>query len=271
MYKHNRTMGPIYQFRILGKLLFAAALMPVLLAAPHASPAPKGGEDAYTIVKNSYDYWRGDKSYAEMDMVIHRPEWERKMSMRAWTQGEDKTLVLITSPPKDRGSGTLRLGRQMWNYIPAIRRTIKLPPSMMAQAWMGSDFSNNDLAKADSILVDYTHRIVRTDLRDGHTVFTIESTPKPNAPVVWGKEILEIRDDYIFLSESFYDEEYKLVKVMRTEKIQPMGGRLFPAVWRMKKADRPDEYTLIVYRSLDFSPRLPPGLFTLQRLKNPRM
>jgi len=206
-----------------------------------------------------------------MDMVIHRPEWERKMTMRAWTEGEDKTLILITAPPKDRGSGSLRLGRQMWNYIPAIRRIIKLPPSMMTQAWMGSDFSNNDLAKADSILVDYTHRILRTELRDGHAVYTIECTPKPNAPVVWGKEILEIRDDYIFLSEAFYDEENRLVKIMKTEKIQPLGGRLFPAVWRMNKIDHPDEYTMIVYRELDFSPRLPPRLFTLQRLRNPEI
>ncbi len=258
-------------FRFLGKLLFTTALITILLNAPWASPAPRMVEDADTIVKNSYDYWRGDRSYAQLDMVIHRPEWERKMSMRAWTEGEDKTLVLITSPPKDRGSGSLRIGRQMWNYIPAIRRTIKIPPSMMTQAWMGSDFSNNDLAKADSVLVDYTHRIVRTELRDEHNVYTIECTPKPNAPVVWGKEILEIRDDYIFLSEAFYDEENRLVKIMKTEKIQTMGGRLFPAIWRMKKADYPDEYTLIFYRELDFSPALPPRLFTLQRLRNPGM
>jgi hypothetical protein len=250
-------------------LLCASAITFALFFALGASSAPKEEVDAYAIVTNSYDYWRGDSSYAEIDMVIHRPEWEREMSLRAWTEGEDKTFIIITAPPKDRGSGSLRFGRQMWNYIPAIRRVIKLPPSMMTQSWMGSDFSNNDLAKGDSILVDYTHRILRTDLRDAHKVYTIECTPKPNAPVVWGKEVLEIRDDYIFLSEAFYDEENSLVKIMKTEKIQPLGGRLFPAIWRMNKVDHPDEYTMIIYRELDFSPKLPPGLFTQEQLKNP--
>ena len=227
-------------------------------------------QDARTIVKEGFNYMRGKSSFSVVDMTIHRPNWERKMTIEAWTKGLKNSLFRIIAPAKDKDNGTLKRGREMWMYNPKINRVIKLPPSMMSQAWMGSDFSNNDLSKTDTLIDEYIHTITGTDTHDGKKVYLIKSIPKPDAPVVWGMQKLKIREDHVFLAQEFYDEDLKLVKVMTTFKIQTLGGKMFPKVWRMQKADVTDEYTELKYKELFFKKNLKDSLFTISNLKNPR-
>jgi outer membrane lipoprotein-sorting protein len=226
--------------------------------------------DAGNLVVDSFNYMRGKASIATVEMVIHRPDWERRMTIKAWTKGERESLFFITAPPKDNGNGTLKKGREMWIFNPKVNRVIKLPPSMMSQAWMGSDFSNNDLAKSDSLIYDYRHRLIETESVAGKKIYHIESLPKPDAPVVWGMLKLKIREDLILLSETFYDEDLKPVKVMTTLEINLLGGKLYPKVWKMQKADTKNEYTLLNYKALSFKSSLPDRLFSVSNLKNPR-
>jgi outer membrane lipoprotein-sorting protein len=226
-------------------------------------------EDAQALVESSFNYVRGKTSIAVVEMTIHRPDWQRTMTLKAWTKGEDTSLIRIIAPAKDKGNATLKKGSEMWTYNPKVNRVIKIPPSMMSQSWMGSDFSNNDLAKSDSILRDYVHTLTGTESHEGKTVYLIESKPKPRAPVVWGMQKLKIREDRIFLAEGFYDEDLKLVKQMTAHEIQQLGGRLFPKIWRMKKADAVDEYTVLDYRELVFNEAIPDTMFTLSSLRRP--
>jgi outer membrane lipoprotein-sorting protein len=228
-----------------------------------------GQEDAQGIVKAAFDHYRGTASEATVEMVIHRPDWERGMQMDVWTRGTSDSLIHISAPAKDRDNGTLKKGRDMWTYNPKVNRTIKLPPALMAQSWMGSDFSNNDLSKSDSLINDYVHTLTGTATDQGHRVYIIKSMPKPEAPVVWGMQVLHIRDDHVILSEEFYDEDLKPVKRMTGEQIQMLGGRMFPKVWRMKESDKEDQFTLLRYHKLQFLDHLPEEYFTLNRLKNP--
>jgi len=227
-------------------------------------------QDAQTIVNDSFNYWRGKASIATVSMTIQRPDWKRSYTIKAWTKGEKDSLFTITAPPKDEGNGTLKKGREMWMYNPKINRVIKVPPSMMSQSWMGSDFSNNDLAKSDSLLDDYTHTLTGTETHEGKTVYLITSVPKPDAPVVWGLQKLKIREDLIFLREEFYDEDYILVKALDFYDIQMLGGKLYPRVMKMQKAETPDEYTVVEYHDLAFADDLPDDVFTLSALKTPR-
>jgi outer membrane lipoprotein-sorting protein len=227
-------------------------------------------QDAQTLIKAAVEYYRGKSSVATVEMTIHRPNWERKMTMKAWTKGQKDSLFTIIAPPKDRGNGTLKRGREMWTYNPKVNRVIKLPPSMMSQSWMGSDFSNNDLAKSDSILEDYTHKIVGTETHQGKTVYVVESVPKPAAPVVWGMQRLKVREDFILLSEEFFDEDLLPVKEMSGSQIEMLSGKLFPRIWTMKKSDTRDEYTRLNYRELVFKETLPNSLFSLSSLKSNR-
>jgi outer membrane lipoprotein-sorting protein len=155
----------------------------------------------------------------------------------------------------------------MWTYNPKVNRVIKLPPALMSQSWMGSDFSNNDLAKSDSILNDYTHTLVQTEHHDGHDVFVIKSMPKAQAPVIWGMQIIKVRDDRVMLSEEFFDEDMQSVKLLTVRDIQLMSGRMFPKIWRMQETGKQDQYTLLRYRSLEFLNDLPDNLFTLNALR----
>ena len=231
--------------------------------------ASSNAQDAGTLVQAAVNYYRGKASVSKVQMTIHRPNWERKLTIKAWTKGQKDSIFFILAPPKDVGNGTLKQGREMWIYNPKVNRVIKLPPSMMSQAWMGSDFSNNDLSKSDTILEDYTHFLEGTETHEGKKVYVVKSVPKPTAPVVWGMQRLKIREDHILLSEEFYDEDLRLVKAMTSTKIEMLGGKLFPKIWKMQKAGEKDKYTLIEYQELMFEEELPDRLFTLSSLRNP--
>jgi outer membrane lipoprotein-sorting protein len=226
--------------------------------------------NADSIVRAGFDYWRGKASVATVQMLIHREDWQRTMTIKAWTRGQKESLFYITAPPKDYGNGTLKKGREMWLFNPKVNRVIKVPPSMMSQSWMGSDFSNNDLAKSDSLLLDYDHSIIGTETHEDKKVYIIKSIPKLNAPVVWGMQRLKIREDQIWLSEEFFDEDLKPVKIMTAMEIQMLGDKLFPRVWRMRNVDEENNYTQLTYDSLEFKADLPDELFTLSSLKQLR-
>jgi len=224
---------------------------------------------AETIVKNAFDYWRGKASVSTINMTIHRPDWDRTMTIKAWTRGESDSLFVITEPAKDRGNGTLKAGKGMWMFNPKINRIIKLPPSMMSQSWQGSDFSNNDLAKSDSLIKDYVHTLEDTKIEQGKNIYFIKSMPKPEAPVIWGMIKLAIREDNILLSETFFDEDLQSVKMMTAWDIQMAGDRLFPLKWKMQKSDTTNEYTLFVYEKIKFKKSLNKNIFSRTHLKNP--
>ena len=234
------------------------------------SAQPASGQDAAEIVKATIDNWRGLSSHGEMTMTIHRPSWERSMSMRGWTSGSKKSLVRVTAPKKDAGNGTLMVDNNMWSYSPKINRVIKVPSSMMGQSWMGSDFSNKDVSRADDIVDQYDHTLLSTDEIDGHTVHTIRSIPHEEAAVVWGKEVLRIRDDHVLLSQDFFDQDGVLVKTLETLEIGEMGGRTIAIRQRMAKADTDDEWTEIANHSMEFDIEISDNTFTRSNLQNPR-
>jgi outer membrane lipoprotein-sorting protein len=243
-------------------------LLLVLFALAGAAGAEE--PDARQIVQAAIDHWRGLTSHTVMTMVIHRPDWERSMTMEAWTKGEKRALVRVIEPSKDRGNGTLTDDDNMWTYSPKINRVIKVPSSMMGQSWMGSDFSNKDIARADDIVDQYVHTLVETSVIDGVEAYTIQSVPHEEAAVVWGKEVLTIRDDHVVLEHAFYDQEGQLVKALRSLEIDDMGGRTIATRQRMQKADEPDEWTEIAVLEVEYDLELKDSLFTLSNLRNPR-
>ena len=235
-----------------------------------ASAGAAEERDAGTIIRDAVNHWRGVSSYSEITMVIHRPDWERSMTMRAWTRGEEQSLVRVTEPARDRGNGTLTDDNNMWSYSPKVNRVIKIPSSMMGQSWMGSDFSNKDIAKADDIIDQYDHTLLSTEEVDGITVFEIESIPHEDAAVVWGREVLRIRSDNVVLEHSFYDQDGELVKSLQSLEIGDMGGRTVALRQRMAKVDTPDEWTEIQVLAVEYDIDVPESLFTLSNLRNPR-
>ncbi|MCK5525381.1 MAG: outer membrane lipoprotein-sorting protein [Thiomargarita sp.] len=240
-----------------------------LLFCCNLSPA-FADQQTTAIVKAAIDYWRDKSSYSVSDMTIHRPDWQRTMTLEVWTQGLKDSLVRVISPKKDKGNATLTKNDKMWTFSPKTNRVIKIPSSMMNQSWMGSDFSNNDVARADDLLKYYTHTLKGTETHEEQTVFVIESVPFEDAPVVWGKEVIKIRADYIVLEHAFYDQDNVLVKKMDTREIKKMGGKVIATVQRMQKMEEPDEWTEIVVKEAQFKINVSERTFTKSYLRNPR-
>jgi outer membrane lipoprotein-sorting protein len=238
------------------------------MVAVVASPAE--AQDPTALVRAAWDHWRGESSYSEMTMIIHRPSWERSMSMRAWTRGSKHSLVRVTAPSKDAGNGTLMVDNSMWSFSPKVNRVIKVPSSMMGQSWLGSDFSNKDVSRADDIVEQYDHTLLGEEEHEGHKVYVIESIPHEEAAVVWGKEVLRIRDDHVLLSQEYYDQEGVLVKAMESLEVGEMGGRTLALRMRMAKVDTEDEWTEIRTESIEFDVDLSDNMFTRSNLRNPR-
>jgi len=245
-------------------------ILTLLSAILFLSPSMAQEPDAAQLIRNAMDHWRGLTSYSDMTMTIHRPDWERSMTMRSWSKGDKLSLVRVVEPKKDAGNGTLLNDNNMWTYTPKINRIIKVPSSMMSQSWMGSDFSNKDISKSTDIIDQYDHELVGTEERDGRLYYTISSVPHEEAAVVWGKEVLTVRDDYVLMEQQFWDQDGVLVKSMKTLEVVEMGGRAVARVMRMGKVDAPGEWTQLTANSIEFDLELPGNLFTLSNLRNPR-
>ncbi len=233
--------------------------------------APLQAQNATEIVRKSNDQIQGNTSQGVMTMTIIRPKWQRTVEMKSWSKGSQFSLILIKKPARDKGSGYLKRTREMWNWLPKVGRVVKMPPSMMNQSWMGSDFTNDDLVRQSSIVNDYTHQIKGSETIEGRSCYKILLTPKPNAPVVWGKvEMWISKQGFLQLQSKMYDEDGYLVNTMRGSKIRNLGGRTIPSRLEMIPADTPNQKTVLEYKSMVFNKPISNGFFSVQNLKRVR-
>jgi hypothetical protein len=224
---------------------------------------------AVDIIRKAMDHYRGQTSYSETTMIIHRSDWQREISMRVWTEGDKQTLVRVIEPSRDAGNDTLSVDGSTWTYNPKASRVIEVTPAMMSDNWMGSDFSNRDVSRGTTITQQYDHTIVELRERHGHQVYVIQSVPQEDAAVEWGSEVLHIRDDWVVLEQQFRDQDDVLVKTLRALEIKVMSGRNVATVMRMDKEGAPDEWTELRTALVEFDVELPANLFTLSNLRTP--
>ncbi len=247
--------------RLFCVLVIAGWIFPLLQASNNR---------AEEIAKKMDELYRSCSSYSELEMAIQTPHWKRTLVMKAWSKGTDQTFIRILKPTKEKGVGTLRIKTEMWNYLPKIGKTIKIPPSMMMSAWMGSDFTNDDLVREFTLLKDYTFKMVTpSDARPG--MFYLEATPKPDVPVVWARLEIEVREsDLLPVSETYFDENGGEIRQLVFSEITNFGGRKVPAVMTLIPAGKPGKKTVIRYLKLIFDPPLKSSTFTLRHLRRPQ-
>jgi outer membrane lipoprotein-sorting protein len=218
---------------------------------------------AKDILEKVDDLWRGESSFAEMTMDVVTENYERSMKLKAWSLGKERSLFIITYPPKDRGVATLKAEQDIWNYLPRVNRVIRVPTSMMMANWMGSHFTNDDLVKESRMSEDYDAEVTFEGNRDGNDVYELTLLPRPEAPVVWGRiEITVIQETLIPTRSLYYDEDGKLSRTMIFEEVKELGGRLVPTVMLLIPEDKPDEKTVITYESLELGLGLKPDFFS---------
>lgn len=225
-------------------------------------------EKVKKIIKETVQKLRGTTSIAEMKVTIERPKWSREMEMKGWSKGTEYSMTLITSPVKDKGTVFLKRGKEVWNYLPSVERTIKLPPSMMGQSWMGTDLTNDDLVQQSSLEDDFEHTLLRSETVDGRDCYVVKSVPHEDAPVVWGKIVSWIdKKDYIQMKTEFYDEDEELVNTFTASNIKMMGGKTIATRLAIIPADKPGHKTYMEYLSLEWDKPISESFFTVQNMK----
>lgn len=223
---------------------------------------------AKDIVKKADDKSRGLTSQGEMTMTIVRPTWTRSITMKSWGKGTSYALILVTSPAKDKGQVFLKIKTEMWNWVPSIEKMIKIPPSMMMQSWMGSDFTNDDLVKESSIVIDYTHRLLSQETVREQRCYKIEMIPLPDAAVTWGKVIVWITvEGFNEWKVEYYDEDMKLINVMNAFDIRKMGDREIPVKLEIIPVENSNNKTILETKSVKFNEPIDDGFFSQQNMK----
>lgn len=208
--------------------------------------------------------YRSDSSQAVMSMRVVTPHYERTLTMTSWTQGKDLSLVRITAPRKEKGISTLKRDTEMWNYIPKIRKLVRIPPSMMMGSWMGSDFTNDDLMRDSSWEDDYTAK--RAPDEEGQIVAIF--TPKPEAAVTWEKVITYFSiKERLPTKQVFYDEQGRKVRELLFQDIKEFDGRRIPSRMILIPLLKEGNRTEVIYQDLQFDVKIDKNLFTKAGLK----
>ncbi len=249
----------------LGRFTGVFALL-ILVPAPRATAqTPK------EIVDRVDHLLRGASSEGELTMDISTHQWQRSLALRIWSLGNDYALVRVLAPQKEAGTATLKVKTDVWNYLPRVDRTIKIPPSLMMGSWMGSHFTNDDLVKESRMALDYDISVSFDGDRDGVAVWELTLVPKADAAVVWGKVIEQVRkDDLMPLWTRYYDDAGHLARTLTFADFKVMGGRKVPSRLTVVPADKPDEKTVLVYRDLRFDVGLTESFFSLRALRSAR-
>lgn len=245
-----------------------------LIALPLLFPAVAGaqGMSAEEIVRRSDEKFRGEKSsYSVMAMQIVRPDWKRAIEFKSWSLGDDYALALITAPAREAGQSFLKRKNEMWSWNPSISRLIKLPPSMMSQGWMGSDYTNDDILRESSVVDDYTHDILGEETVDGRLCYRIGMKAREDASIVWGRQVRWIdRKDFLVLKAELYDEDGYLVRTETASAIKVMDGRTITTRIELVPAEEPENRTIVEIREIKFNIPVEESFFSQQNMKRIR-
>jgi len=225
------------------------------------------------LVRKMDELLRGETSYSKMKMLIYNPDWPgpREIEMSAYESVKDsKSFIRIIAPARDRGTGFLKIGFNLWMYVPATERVMKMPPSMMHESWMGSDFTNDDLVRESSIVKDYEHKLIGVDDHpEAGKTYKLELVPKPGAAVVWGRILVWVWDQgFVPLKQQYFDEQGKMISEMIFSGLKPMAGRKIPTVWEMHSMTKPGHKTVFQIEQMEFDLKIDPGIFTEKNLKS---
>jgi hypothetical protein len=225
-------------------------------------------QDASEIVKKAEDKMLGESNYTEMTMTIVRPRWEREVSFKSCTKGKEYSMTLVTAPAKEKGQTFMKRQNDLWSWNPSISRLVKMPPSMMSQGWMGSDFSNDDVLQETSFSKDFNHKIIGSEPIDGHECYKIELTPKEGKTVIWGKIIVWIsKDDYLQLKIRYFDDENFPVKTEIASEVKMMDGRKIPTKFTLIPEEEPGHKTIVKMNKIKFNINVSTTFFSQQNMK----
>lgn len=252
--------------------MLVCALLPAAANAQTNGPSvfiKDGKLDLDAVVKHFEDMYRSDSSISKAALTVTKPRRTRTMQMDVWTKGEEKALIVITAPAREKGTASLKVGKNLWNYMPRIKRTIRIPPSMMLGSWMGSDFTNDDVVRESSFKKDYTYELAGKSEDPAGWLLVFRA--KPDVVGLWRKiEIVMSEDGTIPLMAKYYDRKGRLSRTMRWDQVKRFGTRRIPARMTLVPEDKEGHKTEMLYEDIKFDVDVPESTFSLSRLERAR-
>ena len=249
------------------KAITISFLLALFLTILNVPAAQTSDTEVERILKHIDQLYRSKTSQAEMEMQIVTPNWERTLAMTVWTKGTDKTFIRITAPKKEKDVTTLRIGKEMWNYLPKVNKTFKISPSMMMGSWMGSDFNNDDLVRESSLIDDYSYQLITPEDASSELIY-IELIPKEDTPIVWGKVVSAVSSsDHLPVWQHFYDEKEKLMRVLNYKEIKSFGTKTIPSVMEMIPQNKEGHKTVVRFLNAEFDSEIDDKIFTRRNLQ----
>jgi len=236
-----------------------------MLAMPMRAAAQPRPPDVDALLARLDDLYRSTSSIARIEIQVTSARSTRSLRLKAWTRGEDESLIVIEAPPREEGTATLRVGANLWNYLPRISRTIRVPPSMMLGSWMGTDFTNDDLVKESSLRKDFEARIDRRS--DTPPGWWVRLDVKPGVVGRWARIDTLVSDDLLPIEERHFDRKGRLARTMVFDDIRMLGGRRLPAHLTLTPADTEGQRTEMRYLDAQFDVPIPDDTFSLSRLE----
>ncbi|MHC4297595.1 MAG: outer membrane lipoprotein-sorting protein [Planctomycetota bacterium] len=270
----NRPIRYLVMAAVLGAFVTSSILGQVGTADPNNVPADhpfvKDGQvDLDAVVKYFEDLYRSDSSISVARLTVKKPRRKRTLEMKIWTLGEEKALIVIRQPARERGTATLKVDKNLWNYLPRIKRTIRIPPSMMLASWMGSDFTNDDLVKESSYSKDYKYELVGPS--EQPKGWLVRFTAKPDIVGLWNRfELILSEDARVPIEAKYYDRKDRLARVMHWSDVRVFDGRRIPSRMTLTPADKQGHVTEMVYFDIDFDVTVPDATFSLSNLEQMR-
>ena len=223
--------------------------------------------NALAILKKVEQKLVSSTMYAELEITIQRPRWTKKMALHTWSKGKNFAAAYISSPEKDKGTIYMKNGNNVYNYLPKIRKTIKLPATMLNQSWMGTDLSADDLVKLTKLAKDYHAKVIGSQMVSGRVCHVIELLPKPEANVLWGKLVLYIdKIEYIQLKTVFYDEDLSAVNTRIGSQLKMFDGRKLASKLVMIPTHKSGHQTTVVYSKIIFNNGISDSFFSKENI-----
>ena len=249
------------------RLPWACAIVALVAAGPSGSAAraTQKPPDVAALLARIDDLYRSTSSIARMEVLVTGSRSTRSLRMKAWTRGEDHALIIIEAPAREEGTATLRVGENLWNYLPRIARTIRVPPSMMLGSWMGTDFTNDDLVKESSLRKDFASRVDRRS--ESPSGWWLALDVKPGVVGRWSRIELLVSDDNLPIEERHFDRKGRLARTMRFDEVRMLGGRRLPAHLTLTPTDVEGQRTEMRYLDVQFDVPIPDDTFSLARLE----
>lgn len=226
---------------------------------------------AVQILKKAEQKLMSTTLIAEMDIQVIRPRWKKTMSLKTWSKGSDYALAYIVGPEKDKGTVYLKTKSNVYSYLPKIKKTIKLPSTLLSQNWMGTDMSTDDLVKLTNLTNDYTAKLAGSKKVSGRDCHVIVLTPKDEADVLWGKlELCIDKKDYIQMKTVFYDEDLEVVNTMVSSLVKNLGGKMMASKMVMTPANKAGHSTVVTYKTIKFNAPIAPSFFSRENMAKVR-